>query len=310
MPPPNVANFFLLGTSKGGTTSLHHYLSRHPAVLMSDPKEPSFFRAEYEKGLEYYADRYFHRYSGQKVIGDAAPQHLYLPYVARRIAESIANPRFAVICRNPVDRAVSAYWHNVSRGIETRSFDDVIEQNLKRLAEGPRFETEDEAGLYKDVLINKGNAELQRRFGFYVEPGHYDELIGHYRSIFGNERVKVLFFDDLAADPQRVADQLFAFLDLPSVPLGDARAQNEATSRTAARVFELVGRIPGVASFSPRLRVTVKRLIGRRMRGNSEAKPSIGINAHRQLIEHYRDRNRRLAETTGRDLAHWDHMGP
>jgi hypothetical protein len=46
------------------------------------------------------------------------------------------------------------------------------------------------------------------------------------------------------------------------------------------------------------------------MRGNSEAKPSIGINAHRQLIEHYRDRNRRLAETTGRDLAHWDQMGP
>lgn len=206
MTPPNVANFFLLGTSKGGTTSLYAYLSEHPAVLMSDPKEPLFFRSEYEKGLEYYASAYFRRYSGQKIVGDAAPQHLYLPYVARRIAESIPDPRFAVICRNPVDRAVSAYWHNVSRGIETRSFDDVIEQNLNRLANGPRFETEDEARLYSKVLNDKGNAELQRRFGFYVEPGHYDELIGHYRSIFGHERVKVLFFEDLATDPQRVAD--------------------------------------------------------------------------------------------------------
>ena len=59
-------NFFLIGTAKAGTTSVHYYLSQHPDVLMSDPKEPLFFQIEYERGLDYYLSTYFRNYAGQK----------------------------------------------------------------------------------------------------------------------------------------------------------------------------------------------------------------------------------------------------
>ena len=36
-------NFLIVGAAKSGTTSLHAYLSRHPDVLMSTPKEPKYF---------------------------------------------------------------------------------------------------------------------------------------------------------------------------------------------------------------------------------------------------------------------------
>ena len=36
-------NFFIVGAQKAGTTSLHHYLGKHPQVFMSRVKEPHFF---------------------------------------------------------------------------------------------------------------------------------------------------------------------------------------------------------------------------------------------------------------------------
>ena len=36
-------NFFVVGTVKGGTTSLHQYLNQHPQIFMSPIKETNFF---------------------------------------------------------------------------------------------------------------------------------------------------------------------------------------------------------------------------------------------------------------------------
>ena len=38
--------FLVIGASKTGTTSLHHYLSQHPDIYMSPEKEPGFFLFE------------------------------------------------------------------------------------------------------------------------------------------------------------------------------------------------------------------------------------------------------------------------
>jgi hypothetical protein len=36
-------NFFIIGAARSGTTSLYHYLGRHPDVFMSPVKEPRYF---------------------------------------------------------------------------------------------------------------------------------------------------------------------------------------------------------------------------------------------------------------------------
>lgn len=36
-------NFLIVGAAKAATTTIHHYLSQHPEIFMSENKEPSFF---------------------------------------------------------------------------------------------------------------------------------------------------------------------------------------------------------------------------------------------------------------------------
>jgi Sulfotransferase domain len=300
-------NFFLIGTAKAGTTSIHYHLSQHPDVLMSDPKEPLFFQTEYERGVDHYLSTCFADYNGEKVLGDAAPQHLYLPYVARRIHATVPKARLAVICRDPVARAISSYWQSASRGVESKPFDEAIEQNIERMRHGPCFETEEEGTHYAEIA-KRGRDHLQRAFGFYIEPGYYARYIEMYQSLFGKGKVKILFFEDLQRDTNGTINQLLDFLGLPPITLQDVKVQNQAVSKPAARMIRLLGGIPAVQRVSPRRRAKIKRQIGRLLSGGQKVKLDVSPAARRRLVEHYRQHNRRLAEITGRDLSHWDRV--
>lgn len=302
----NRPTFFILGTSKAGTTSLHHYLAQHPDILMSDPKEPPYFRLEYERGAEYYWRTYYRRWSGQRQVGDGSPQNLYLPFVAPRIAASAPDAKLVVLCRHPVDRAVSAWWHNSRAGLEPLSFDDAVERNLQRLERGPTFSDEAEASIYSEVNRKEGNAGLQRAFGFYVEPGYYAAAIDRYAALFGRDRLLVLFFEDLARDPGAVTDEVVRFLGLEPHPIRDLAPQNEATSPGAARLVSAIARLPGLASIPPEWRSRVRRWISSAGKREARVAPRASPATRRALAEHFHSHNDRLARLTGRDLSAWN----
>jgi len=156
----NRPSFFLLGASKAGTTSLHYYLAQHPDILMSDPKEPPFFRLEYARGPEWYWRNYFRRYAGQRAAGDGAPQNLHLPFVAPRIAATAPAARLIVLCRAPVERAVSAWGHNVRLGVEAWPVPAAVEKNLRRLDQGDTLECDDSVRRYQEISSREANAGL------------------------------------------------------------------------------------------------------------------------------------------------------
>lgn len=140
-----------------------------------------------------------------------------------------------------------------------------------------------------------------------MEPGHYAEAIERFQALFGAERMKVLFFEDLARDPDAVTAEVVAFLGLEPQPLRDRNPQNEATSALATRLNSLLARVPGVSSLSPAVRTRVRRLIA--VSGKAGARSPVSTTARRGLAEHFRSHNRRLAALTGRDLGGWDSPG-
>lgn len=129
-------NFFVIGSMKSGTTSLHRYLTKHPEIFMTqDPKEPSFFlglaqlRAVLpgleKRGLWREAAylELFKDAGAYPVIGEASANYARLPWVKgvpERIAAFSPDARILFIARDPVERTISHYWYMVRFFDETR----------------------------------------------------------------------------------------------------------------------------------------------------------------------------------------------
>jgi hypothetical protein len=122
-------NLIIIGGLKCGTTSLHHYLNLHPRVEMSRPKELNFFVAELNWGLgpEWYAS-HFDR--GALVRGESSPHYTNRPRfegVAGRMHDVLGGQtRVVYMVRDPIERILSHYLHNVGGGYEHRPIEEAV----------------------------------------------------------------------------------------------------------------------------------------------------------------------------------------
>lgn len=110
---------------KSGTTSLFHYLEEHPEVCMSKIKEPNFFlgQEEYKKGLHWYSKLFEKNHS--VAFGEASTNYSKRHRwegVPSRIFKDLPNVKLIYVVRDPVERVISHYIHNVAHGRERKSF--------------------------------------------------------------------------------------------------------------------------------------------------------------------------------------------
>ncbi|MCF7740827.1 MAG: sulfotransferase domain-containing protein [Candidatus Marinimicrobia bacterium] len=120
--------FIIIGTMKGGTTSLYKYLGEHREVGISSEKEINFFRTEkeFQKGQEWYKKLFA---NDKKIVGEASPdytkRHLY-PGVPERIHSLLPNIKLIYILRDPIERIISHYVHNYAQGREPRDLNAIL----------------------------------------------------------------------------------------------------------------------------------------------------------------------------------------
>ncbi len=128
-----VPHFLILGAAKCGTTSLHGWLSQHPQILMSSPKEPVYFELEYDRGPEFYLSTYFADWDGQPILGDSRTANLFFPWVPARIKESNPAAKLIILLRNPIERCLANWWIEFRRDKEPLHFEEAVLANLERL---------------------------------------------------------------------------------------------------------------------------------------------------------------------------------
>ncbi len=112
--PPD---FIIAGAMKSGTTTLYSYLSLHPGIFMTTPKEPGFFSRNdvFAKGADWYLSLFKEAAPGQ-IRGEASTCYSRwpaYPEAAKRIHEFNSKTKVIYILRHPVDRAYSHYGHLV-----------------------------------------------------------------------------------------------------------------------------------------------------------------------------------------------------
>lgn len=175
-------NLFVIGAMKSGSTTLHHYLSEHPEIFMSDPKEPWYFVKEKNwcKGEEWYHSLFNTAPVNVKVLGESSADYTMMPKfqgVPERIYAYNPNARFIYVLRDPVKRCISHYWHNVRWHGEQRDM-------LTAVREDPD-------------LVNFSNYYLQ---------------LSTYLHYFPIERFFILSFEEMVLKPEFIMYKIFSWL--------------------------------------------------------------------------------------------------
>ena len=103
---------------------------------MSRPKELNFFVVElnWDLGVDWYRS---HFPAGAPVRGETSPHYTNRPRfagVAERMRETLGpDARIVYMVRNPLDRLLSHYLHNVGGGYESRDLADAVADPRERL---------------------------------------------------------------------------------------------------------------------------------------------------------------------------------
>lgn len=126
--------FFIIGAPKAGTTSLHNYLSEHPAVQMSAVKEPNFFAPHLNPVNEPRRigslDQYEQLFDPAVAVrGEASTPYSEYPLrqgVPERIRERVPDAKFIYVVRDPVERTISHYHHLVASEGERRTLEQAL----------------------------------------------------------------------------------------------------------------------------------------------------------------------------------------
>jgi sulfotransferase family protein len=190
-------DFVILGTQRGGTTSLYQWLSGHPGVAPATRKEIHYFDLNYAKGEAWYRS-HFPRAAGREgtdrsITGEASPYLLFHPLApARAAADLPATTRFIVLLREPAERAVSHYWHERKMKAETLPLAAAL------AAEGERLAGQSE-------VVEAGGRSFAHFHFSYAARGRYAGQLERWFAHVGRERILVLESEKLFTDPTTLA---------------------------------------------------------------------------------------------------------
>jgi len=264
--------FLYIGSQKAGSTWIYDTLKEHPEVFMPEAKNLNFFNMHYWRGIEWYAS--FFKVKGEvKAIGEASHDYFLSEETAQRIYENLPEVKLICCLREPVERTISAY-------IFYRRIDITRETTFAQFAFRP------------DTLK-------------YID--YYNNLLPYYK-LFPKENIQVLFFDELKADPEKVAKKLYNFIEVDSqftpstINLKIHPAAEPRWDKLAHLVYKAAcfTRERGFLNFLGRTKRNI--LLNRILYKKVNEKPEIPYHLKVKLRDYFKDDYQKLAELIERPL--------
>ena len=260
-------DYLILGAMKAGTTLLARSIGDHPQGFMARQKEIHFFDWQFDQGLEWYAE-FFAGVPDDVMAGEASPAYLRRPEALERIASTLPGARLIVSLRNPVDRAYSHYWHQRTRGRETRPFRDAIAEERPSRPDGS-FD--------------------------YVSGSRYIDQLLLVDKLFDRSQLHVLVFEELCARPEETFAEVCSFLGLdPSIsPSVLGRSVNAYVEFRSLRAQRVIKALP----VGKKWRTALAGLNRRNVQY-----PALDEATRAELEAEFQEPNAQLAEFLGREL--------
>jgi len=261
-------NFLGIGVQRAATTWLHDCLSEHPDVFVPAEKELRFFNNQFEKGMDWYESKFEFRKS-ESAVGEITPLYMHTAPISR-IHECLPTARIIVILRDPVDRAYSAY----------------------------RLLNEKFKGMSFEEACKSPRGEFLSRYSLYA-----DRLREVYE-MFPEDRVKVLLYEDISAEPNRVLAEVYEFIGVD--PRFRAAEPDKRTNRIIAPTIQSVLRKSGMGWTIRLVKASPLGNVIRKWSLRETQNPSVRETAFRdKLRTTFVEDICQLEQLVHRDLAKW-----
>jgi hypothetical protein len=225
-------DFLIIGTKRGGTTSLWRYLIQHPLVPRLFPawntKTSHYFEENWARGEAWYRSHFptagqraalERRYGGASRVGEAAPLYMFHPLVAARVAALMPRVRLIVLLRDPVERAYSHWKERHTEGKEPLEFAQALAREDERTA-GERDRLIADPGYFSDAFD----------WYTYRARGRYLEQLEPWLRHFDQSQLLILPSETLYAEPANTYARVLNFLRLPSYELARYDVFNDRPS--------------------------------------------------------------------------------
>ncbi len=225
-------DFLIIGTKRGGTTSLWNYLIQHPLVPRLFPawntKTSHYFEENWHRGEQWYRSHFptdrrrqamQRRHGAPPRAGEAAPLYMFHPLAPGRVHDLMPRARLIVLLRDPVERAYSHWKERRTEGKEPLGF-----------AEALAAETERTAGERERLIADPNLFSEAYDWHTYRARGRYLEHLSPWLDLFPREQLLILPSESLYRDPAGTYAGVLEFLDLPAHDLGRYEVYNDRKS--------------------------------------------------------------------------------
>ncbi len=198
-------DFVIVGTQRGGTTSLYAYLTAHPQVAPAAVKETHYLTDRFGRGLDWYLSLFPATLPPGLITGEATPYALFHPLAAQRLRTVAPDAKVIVLLRNPVERAYSQYAMERARGDESLDFLAALD------AEPVRLTGEENRLLSDPTYVSRAHKHHS-----YVARGEYLRQLQRWRELVPPEHLIIVRSEDLYLRPAEIVARVTSFLGIDS----------------------------------------------------------------------------------------------
>jgi len=273
-------NFLVIGAPKAGTTSLCYYLSQHPDIFVSDPKELHYFCDDklYQRGANWYESQFE---GGQDYPwrGEGTPfyaMHRTFPEVLPRLARDLPELKLIYMVRNPLERMESYFSQEINNGWRIPPF-----------------------------------CEAVRTRSHYVDASLYDEQYERYKAVYGADSIHVIFFEDFRKNVQSAISGAMMFLGVdPWKWQGDlSRRNSRETHMEDTACMRVIRQMPGFRMIERHrdkiLPKSVRQSLKHTLRQKPTRRPVWDAATMHWAIDQVREDSQRFLQRMGRSDDFW-----
>lgn len=235
-------DYLIIGAQRCGTTSLQEVLTTHPNITSARwMKGVHYFDTAYPKGMGWYRAHFPTNRAASKVaaetgsplrVGEASPYYIYHPVALDRIAADLPEAKLILLLRDPVERTISHYKHEVRRGNEPLGLEEALDAEDERLA-----------GEADRVAAHPGYNSFPLQTYSYLDRSRYAPQVRKLLSLFPTDQVMVLPAERFFDEPAPTYAALLRFLETPPFePVVFPRMNATADHRTPVHVIDRIRR--------------------------------------------------------------------